>query len=361
MKQLRNIIALLVLVFVVTACGCASKYTVTFDTDGGTEIEEVTVRSGEKVERPEDPTKDGYAFDGWFTEDGVAWDFDDPVENDLTLFARWADESFIVRFDSNGGTSVPNQTVVKNETVEKPANPTRSDYEFLYWSLDEEEFDFDTPITKSITLKAEWEEVGMGLVLGSRPPSGGTTPPAGGGNNPPPKPPVTPPVVPPVPPTPPTAEEQAAAFIDYYQNVLDLSVDGIEGDEVTEDDRADIMAALEAYSKLPQAVKDLLLDKYAHLNALLDHLDGLITAALATEMGEISPTYSVEGGVTGDGIEAALISAVEDDVDTDNFDVSASKIDETDAISTWEVKLTSVHNPTIYDVKEVTVTNTDHA
>ena len=71
----------------------AKRYTVTFDTDGGSAIEDILVNEGEKIRRPEDPEKssrDGeYDFVCWFYN-GEEWDFDnDFVTEDLTLVAKW--------------------------------------------------------------------------------------------------------------------------------------------------------------------------------------------------------------------------------------------------------------------------------
>ncbi|MBE6952289.1 MAG: hypothetical protein E7452_01905 [Ruminococcaceae bacterium] len=68
----------------------ANKVTVTFDenyTDG--KVTEVTVEVGETVEKPADPTRDGYDFKGWYTADGKAFDFDAAIESDVTVLAKW--------------------------------------------------------------------------------------------------------------------------------------------------------------------------------------------------------------------------------------------------------------------------------
>ena len=54
-----------------------------------TEYYKQTVETGGVAARPENPAKQGFVFDGWYTSDGVLWDFDDPVQQDMTLYARW--------------------------------------------------------------------------------------------------------------------------------------------------------------------------------------------------------------------------------------------------------------------------------
>ena len=73
------------------------------------------------------------------------------------------EKEYTVIFDANGGSYVGNVTVKENETVKQPLNPTREGYQFVGWYLGEELFDFDTKITKDITLKAHWEANGITL------------------------------------------------------------------------------------------------------------------------------------------------------------------------------------------------------
>jgi len=57
--------------------------------DDDEQVAYVIVEDGETVTPPADPVRDGYDFDGWFTEDDVLWDFDTPIYENITLFARW--------------------------------------------------------------------------------------------------------------------------------------------------------------------------------------------------------------------------------------------------------------------------------
>ena len=63
-------------------------YTVTFDSNGGSEVDAQTVRFGNKAEKPADPTKQGYVFGTW-TMNGTEYDFETPVKADITLIATW--------------------------------------------------------------------------------------------------------------------------------------------------------------------------------------------------------------------------------------------------------------------------------
>ena len=63
---------------------------VVFDTAGGSEVAAQTVMDGGRIEKPEDPTLDGFSFDGWFTENGKEYSFDALVTDGLVLYAHWS-------------------------------------------------------------------------------------------------------------------------------------------------------------------------------------------------------------------------------------------------------------------------------
>ena len=72
----------------------AYSYTVTFDTDGGSEVAQQAVLKGGKAQKPDDPIKtigddNLYDFQGWYDENGTAYDFSTPVNTDITLKAKW--------------------------------------------------------------------------------------------------------------------------------------------------------------------------------------------------------------------------------------------------------------------------------
>ncbi len=86
------------------------KYTVTFDSNGGSEVAAAEgVEYGTPVAKPTDPTRDGYIFLGWTYVDANGnehpWNFSSAVKGDMTLTAQWrSDEAFAVRYDANGGS-----------------------------------------------------------------------------------------------------------------------------------------------------------------------------------------------------------------------------------------------------------------
>ena len=104
-----------------------------------------------------------YAFKEWQNSSGETVSTSNPyqfvVTEDTTLTAVFVREH-TVTFNSNNGSQVPSQTVIRGNTAERPEDPTRDGYVFVNWYSDRQlrtEFDFSTEITSSITLYAKWK------------------------------------------------------------------------------------------------------------------------------------------------------------------------------------------------------------
>nr|WP_259323668.1 InlB B-repeat-containing protein [Bifidobacterium adolescentis] len=76
-----------------------NSYTVSFDSDGGSNVPAQKVRYGSKASRPADPTRAGHTFQGWYTsrDGGSKYDFGTAVTGDVTLHAHWAKEPAALR------------------------------------------------------------------------------------------------------------------------------------------------------------------------------------------------------------------------------------------------------------------------
>ncbi|CAK7032347.1 MAG: hypothetical protein PARBA_03901 [Parabacteroides sp.] len=138
---------------------------VTFDAQGGSEVEPLTVNKGEKLAKPTNPTKENCSFLGWYKDDAYTtpWEFaTDVVNEDITLYARWSNPGetvYTVTFDTNGGNEIEAASVKANEKLTMPANPQKMGFKFRGWYSDPEKqvvYDFNTPVTGDITLYAKW-------------------------------------------------------------------------------------------------------------------------------------------------------------------------------------------------------------
>lgn len=135
----------------------ATAWIVDFNSDGGSEVVDVTVivPEGETavVAKPADPTREGYRFDGWFLGD-EAYDFATPVTKHITLTAKWV-KQVTVSFDVEG-EGYKDQTFDINGVATEPTAPTKDQAIFGGWLLNGEKYDFTAPVTADITLTAKW-------------------------------------------------------------------------------------------------------------------------------------------------------------------------------------------------------------
>jgi len=140
------------------------KYTVTFDTDGGTPtIESVTVDTGKTMGEkfPSNPTKTGYTFDGWYDGEDNKYDASTVITKNVTIKAKYL-KQFTVTFDADGGTSetIEPVTVDSGKTMGEnfPSNtPTKSGHTFDGWYDGDNKYNASTEITKDVTLKAKYQ------------------------------------------------------------------------------------------------------------------------------------------------------------------------------------------------------------
>lgn len=81
-------------------------YDVSFDSNGGTAVDtQKNVQYGTTATKPENPTREGYRFLGWFTKDGKAFDFSTPITKSMTLIAKWEIvnvDAYIIPITSDG-------------------------------------------------------------------------------------------------------------------------------------------------------------------------------------------------------------------------------------------------------------------
>ena len=125
-----------------------NQYTISFDTNGGSEIAPITQDYGTKITAPADPTRKGYTFKGWDKEIPKTM----PAEN-MTVKAQWEINQYAITFDTNGGSEIAPITQDYGTNITAPANPTREGYTFIGW-------DRDIPVTmpaENITITAQWE------------------------------------------------------------------------------------------------------------------------------------------------------------------------------------------------------------
>ena len=103
-----------------------------------------------------------YTFGGWFTnkECTDTFSFNTTFEKDITIYAKWDIKTYVATFISNGGSKEDIQNVNHGSKVSKPDNPTKANYSFIGWFIDEElktAYNFDSIVNDDLTLYAKWE------------------------------------------------------------------------------------------------------------------------------------------------------------------------------------------------------------
>ena len=125
-----------------------NKYTITFDTNGGSEIALITQDYGTEITTPDNPTRKGYTFKGWDKEIPETM----PAEN-ITVKAQWEINQYTITFDTNGGSEIAPITQDYGTEITAPDNPTRKGYTFKGWDKEIPE----TMPAENMTVKAQWE------------------------------------------------------------------------------------------------------------------------------------------------------------------------------------------------------------
>ena len=156
-------------------------YTVSFESNGGSAVEAQQVAEGEHAVEPDDPEKDGFDFDGWYSEESFAtlYDFSGTaVTEDITLYAKWEEASAVVPggdddkgiatfywnydYDNSGtlndaGDIYTTQEFTYGKNISKVDEPKRAGYEFDDWYTAEgEKYNRMAKYTEDVTVYARW-------------------------------------------------------------------------------------------------------------------------------------------------------------------------------------------------------------
>lgn len=156
---MKKIIYILLLILLLTGCK-AKTYTVTF-VDNDKVLSNVSVTKGDNLKGIGSPEKEGYIFVSWL-KDGFSYDLDNPITEDITLTASWTEEptiekKYTVTFDF--GEYKKTQTIKEGKRAIPPEhNPKKEKHTFLGWYLDDKVYDFSTPVTSDMTIKAKYEK-----------------------------------------------------------------------------------------------------------------------------------------------------------------------------------------------------------
>ena len=134
----------------ITALWQINRYKITFDTDGGSEIDSIEQDYDTEITAPDAPTKEGYTFIGWDTTVPKKM----PAK-DMMVKALWQINRYKITFDTAGGSEIAPIEQDYGTNITAPADPTREGYTFLGW-------DKAIPATMpagDMTITAKWKDI----------------------------------------------------------------------------------------------------------------------------------------------------------------------------------------------------------
>ena len=167
----------LVLSFVFVACGTDAdkqkrQFTITFDTQGGSEVKPITIAEGTTITLPRNPTKEGFLFDGWYLSDAFVEKFvaTKTITGDITLYAKWIEDNgqeeppvaktYSITFMVDGVT-YKTFNIAEGSVITLPENPGKKCCIFEGWYIDEdllEKFNATQDISQDIVVYAKWSD-----------------------------------------------------------------------------------------------------------------------------------------------------------------------------------------------------------
>ncbi len=135
--------------------------------DDESEIEDYSkkVIYGARVQKPDDPKKTGYTFEGWYSDAALTKPYrfsGQAITADTDIYAKWTANTYTLTFDTGKGSKIDAQNVTYGTFADAPASdPTREGYDFTGWYKDRdctEEFNFKaTLIDGDVTVYAGWK------------------------------------------------------------------------------------------------------------------------------------------------------------------------------------------------------------
>ena len=112
------------------------QYTVSFNSNGGSDVGSITQNYGTSVTAPDVPAKTGHTFAGWYSDSdlttAVTWPYTMGASN-VTFYAKWTLNNYNITFDANGGTGGSGPTPTPYGTSLTAPTVTRTGYTFTGW------------------------------------------------------------------------------------------------------------------------------------------------------------------------------------------------------------------------------------
>ncbi len=142
----------------------AIDMTVKLEPNDGSKINDVKVPFGSTMSEPTLKTREGYTLDGWYTtkdfQENTKFDFNTSIEDDMTLYAKWNQNEYTVKVETNGGSAVNDMKVLYGKTIKEPTS-NKEGYTLEGWYTDKDfktQWNFNDAVKSNMTLYAKWIE-----------------------------------------------------------------------------------------------------------------------------------------------------------------------------------------------------------
>jgi uncharacterized repeat protein (TIGR02543 family) len=138
----------------------ADLYTIHFETNGGNSISSIQGYFGDSIPLPNNPTRLGYTFQGWYRDSNYNnyFSLSSFPSMNMTLYAKWLVNQYTITFNTNGGNAIQTQTKNYNASLSIPT-PAQVGHSFAGWFTDvglSQPFIFTNMPAQNITLYAKW-------------------------------------------------------------------------------------------------------------------------------------------------------------------------------------------------------------
>ncbi len=148
------------------------EFTITFDTQGGSEVKPITIAEGATITLPRNPTKEGYIFDGWYLSDEFIEKFNatQTISSNITVYAKWRlpfEDEVFVSFNTNGGDAIQGYYAIVGTKINLPVAPSRIGFDFDSWQYGDDKYPagatFVVP-NKNVEMVAIWNSQNLRYV-----------------------------------------------------------------------------------------------------------------------------------------------------------------------------------------------------
>lgn len=151
-----SFIFIFMIAIIITNIYYKDKLIIKFETGTNEVILSKYTKKNQKIEKPTDPTLDGYVFVEWQL-DGNRFNFNEPVKDNIVLTAKWAKEEYIeVAFNTNSDVEIEPVKLLKGYKLENLTIPNKEGFEFIGWYLNDKLYE-NEELYDNVTLCAEYK------------------------------------------------------------------------------------------------------------------------------------------------------------------------------------------------------------